>query len=125
MNQLLCGIHLHMHHKAGSVRAGSLPAAWVGVSIFTKDIQVLDLSQNCLSGSIPTPIGGQFAQSFYNPGQAALMVLAPMKARYSLCGSIPANANVTTADNQPLVGLSACPGQLPASWGCSTALSFM
>ncbi len=117
-----------MCHKAGSVLAGSLPAAWVGVSIFTKDIQVMDLSQNCLSGSIPTPIGGQFAQSFYNPGQAALMVLAPMRAGYGLCGIIPATANVTTADKQPLLGqmgLSACPGQLPASWRCSAVFPCM
>ena len=117
-----------IHSKTTSICAGSLPISWVGTSIFSKDIRALDLSQNRLSGSIPTFVGGQFSQSVSYPGQVTPMVLAPMSSGYGLCGDIPANANITTESGQPLLGqmgLGKCPGQCNSADECCTCILAM
>ena len=125
--RLLC-VHPYLIQVIISACAGSLPVAWVGTSIFSKDIKVLDLSLNRLSGSIPTSVGGQFSQSVSYPGQATPMVLSPMTLGYGLCGDIPANANITTRSGRPLLGqmgLGACPGQYDLADKCSTCIFAM
>lgn len=74
----------------------------------------LDLSSNRLTGSIPPGAGGHFlAAQKSSTGKRADVILDPMQEGYGLCGNIPSNMNVSSADGERLTAsmpAGACPG---------------
>ena len=95
--------------------AGSLPTEWfTAPSTLSSSILTLNLGDNCLSGSIPRAAGGNFApMNSKSDSTGAKMILVPMKVPYGLCGPIPSNMTVFSAQQGRLQGImpaGACPG---------------
>jgi hypothetical protein len=94
---------------------GTLPAEWISPgSVLSSALFFLDLSSNRLTGSIPPGAGGHFlAAQKYSTGKRADVILDPMQLQYGLCGDIPSNMNVSSADGEQLTAsmpTGACPG---------------
>ena len=99
--------------------AGSLPVEWFSsVSTLSSSMLVLNLN-NRLRGSIPQAAGGSFApmNSDKSNTRGASLTLDPMKTLYGLCGLIPSNMTVLSAQKGQLQGTmpaGPCPGLHPA-----------
>ena len=65
---------------------------------------------NNIGGSVPAAAGGNFVRS--NLVAAALLVLDPMNKDFGLCGIVPPNMNVVSANLSHLQALPQrqCPG---------------
>ena len=85
---------------------GSLPQAWFGSGDLSAYSDYLNLSNNCLSGSIPTTAGGKFIVRDRTYGKIAPtgVIVDPMKKSFGLCGHIPSNMNIQSAQRGQLVG---------------------
>ena len=99
--------------------AGNVPKGWVtgkrkgGI---TSTIRRLDLSHNCLSGSLP-------ANADFTHWKAARLILDPMSDGCGLCGRIPDSISVSSTKPRDL---QLCKGgrySVPPGWSCSCPTS--
>ena len=93
--------------------AGSVPLTWLSAgSALSSVIDALILNDNCLVGSIPATVGGNFVSSS-GMTTAAKVVVDPMKKSFGLCGHIPGNMNIQSTERGRLQGTmpaGSCPG---------------
>ena len=93
--------------------AGSIPLTWLSTgSTLSTVIDALILNDNCLAGSIPATVGGNFVLSS-GMTTAAKVVVDPMKKSFGLCGQIPGNMNIQSTERGRLQGTmpaGSCPG---------------